>query len=266
MASAPEFRSGEADVTVPTDDVSEQTADATEPTDAVLETTDDVTQTTDAVTEPTDVVTEATHDAIEPTDIPTIDIPRMPPALTMPPGWERYKGWAAESPHLPSWWEEGRRPEEDRDELLLRADINFFFGAALDGLDQEERDLKKDLFFRAERNFFFAQGLDERDAARGSVCVLSECVLSAPEEPVDASQQQHHEPKEERPSPSAVQERDHKRKIAATALSYEEKFVPATPRPLQRKTPKPENSSSGDGAAQNHWWENNSSTAPRPYT
>jgi hypothetical protein len=259
------------DVTEPTDDVTEPTDDAIELTDAVTEPTDAVIEPTDAVNEATDAANEATDAVIEATDAVTEATDAVTeatdfPTLAMPPGWEKMEGWAAEAPHLPSWWDEGKRPEEDKDELLFRADINFFFGEALEGTDQEERDLKKDLFFRAERNFFFAQGIEEREEEEEGWL---------PEEPMEAIQKKKDEPKEVEPSPSAARERDHKRQMAATALSYEEKFVPGTPpgglnpgtpRQLGR-TPssiKPVPPPSGDGAASLHWWENNSSTPRRP--
>jgi hypothetical protein len=187
--------------------------------------------------------------------------PRLP-ELWLPPGWEKFRAWAAEAPHPPSWWDDGWRPEEDRDELLFRADVNFFFALALEGTSKEERELKKEFLFQAERNFFFAKGLEERQA---------------PPPPEDDSEDEFWNPSAEgdllsisepganEDDPSVSVAREKIRKIAKSALSYEEKWDKPQSTPREKPAKRVVSIAGGDGTAtvQRHWWENSASARPR---
>jgi hypothetical protein len=164
------------------------------------------------------------------------------------------------------------RPEEDRDELLFRADVNFFFALALDGNGLEERALRKDLLFRAEKNFFFAQGLEEKEAPSPP----PEEEPAYPSQPDSPDAESSTMSKEEEPAsePEANEDapgnvsaaREKIRRMAASALSYEEQWTSAPKRPPRASPPSRTERdlvASGDGAPDRHWWEKSVSTAPR---
>jgi hypothetical protein len=180
------------------------------------------------------------------------------PTLWLPPGWEKIEpsSWATDAPHLPSWVEDGTRPEEDKEELLLRADMYYHFALSLKGGTHEEREQRKDLLQKAQRSFFFAQNLEERAAPEpaepayaisGMAPTGDETLESAPE-----------------PEQTETAAREKIRSMAASAVSYEEQW--GTEANAARKKPaKREDSLAGNNGASmtRHWWEKSVGTAPR---
>jgi hypothetical protein len=201
--------------------------------------------------------------------LPSEDVERgAMPQLWLPPGWDKLRAWAVDEPHLPSWWEEGMRPEEDRDELLFRADVNFFFATALDGLSSEERALKKELLFRAQKNFFFAQSLDEKEPGKPPPPEeepaytihreLPDTDSSAAELSKEEDLLPTSEPDAKEDEPVVSPAREKIRKMAESALSYDEEWINRPQRQPRARPAKRE-----DSAASGHWWEKSGSTAPR---
>jgi hypothetical protein len=188
-----------------------------------------------------------------------------PVNLPLPPGWGNMHGWASETPHQPSWCCDedacGCLPEQERDELLLKAEVSYFFALALDGNDRETRERRRNLLFRAEKNFFFAQGLpvlerpeffDEEDDEGWEPEPPAEAAAEAaaaaepgrkgffsfgddlsgrakedaakPAAPVPEAKEEVKPgsgPDADRKRRAAAAERDRKRRAAAAALSYE---------------------------------------------
>jgi hypothetical protein len=151
--------------------------------------------------------------------------------------------------------------------LIFKADVNFFFATALEGHGPEERELKKEYLFAAEKNFFFAQGLAEREPPEEE----GEPAYTIRPQPTDdesgtmAKEAANEEPEEDEPNVSAAREKI--RRMAASALSYEEQSSQSTPGTTgtPRGNSRGPSSASGDGTAtvQRHWWEKSVSTAPR---
>jgi hypothetical protein len=193
------------------------------------------------------------------------------PKLWLPPGWDKLRAWAADAPHLPAWWEDGMRPEEDPDELLFRADVNFFFATSLEGTSSEERELKKELLFNAEKNFFFAKGLADKEPPSPPPEKEPAYTINPQSHDTDSSAAQMSKEEELSPEdskankdePTVSAAREKIRKMAESALSYEEQQWNRPQRQPRAKPPKRELSIANGEGAQRAWWEKSASTAPR---